>query len=113
VNGDVTRDHYERLAATFDQNWAYSPQFVKWMTGCILRRLQIVPGDVVADVGCGTGLYARGLAGHAASVVCVEPSAAMLAQVPYDERLIRVGASAEDLALGGSRSPTRGLTRCC
>jgi SAM-dependent methyltransferase len=105
VSGDVTRDHYDRLAATFDQNWAYSPQFVEWMTGCILRRLQIAPGAVAADIGCGTGLYARGLAEHAAAVVCVEPSAAMLAQVPPDERLIRVEASAEDVASGRAILP--------
>ena len=109
MNGDVTRDHYDRLAASYDQNWAYSPQFVAWMTGAILRRLQISPGDLVADIGCGTGLYARGLAEHAAAVVCVEPSAAMLAQVPRGDRLIPVGASAEDLASGQVALPYAGV----
>ena len=100
VPEDVTRDHYDRLAATYDENWAYSPDFLEWMTGCILRRLRVTDGDVTADIGCGTGLFARGLARHAAAVVCAEPSAAMLAQVPAGERLIPVGASAEDLAAG-------------
>ena len=36
MNGDVTRNHYERLTAGYDQNWAYSPEFLAWMTGCIL-----------------------------------------------------------------------------
>src|SRR5260370_13625539 len=98
VNGDLTRDHYDRLAASYDQNWAYSPQFVAWMTGAILRRLQISPGDLVADIGCGTGLYARGLAEHAAAVGCVEPSAAMLAQVPRGRRRLPLGPSAEGRA---------------
>jgi predicted TPR repeat methyltransferase len=86
VNGDVTRNHYDRLAATYDENWAYSPEFVKWMTGCIVRQLRIKSSDLAADIGCGTGLYARGLAERAAAVACVEPSAAMLAQVPRGER---------------------------
>src|SRR6266567_9452606 len=80
MNADVMRNHYDRLAATFEQNWAYSPEFVDWMTGCLQRRLRIGDGDVVADIGCGTGLYSRGLAVHAAAVVGVEPSAPMLAQ---------------------------------
>ena len=108
MSGDVTRNHYDRLAATFDQNWAYSQQFVAWMTRCILRRLQISKGDLVADVGCGTGLYSRGLARRAAAVICVEPSAAMLAQVPRDERLIQVAACAEDLAAGRVGLPPDG-----
>ena len=108
MNGDVTRNHYDRLAATYDQNWAYSPEFLAWMTGCILRRLQISDGDLVADIGCGTGLYARGLADHAAAVVCAEPSAGMLAQVPRDDRLIPVAASAEDLAFGRVALPHDG-----
>jgi ubiquinone/menaquinone biosynthesis C-methylase UbiE len=100
VPDDVTQDHYDRLAATYDENWAYDQDFVEWMTGCILQRLRITAGDVVADIGCGTGLFARGLAQHAGAVVCVEPSAAMLAQVPADDRLIPVRASAEDMATG-------------
>lgn len=100
MNGDPSREHYARLAATYDDNYAYSPAFVEWMTGCMLRRLQFRPEDVVADIGCGTGLYARGLSVHAAAVVCIDASEAMLAQVPASERLITVAAPAEDVAAG-------------
>ena len=100
MNGDVTREHYDRLAATYDENWAHSPEFIGWMTGCILERLRISGADLVADIGSGTGLFARGLAQHAAAVVCVDASAAMLAQVPAGERLITVTANVEDLAAG-------------
>lgn len=98
ADGGITREHYERLAASYDENWAYSPRFMDWMTGQIVRRLRLTGSELVADVGCGTGLYARGLAGHAAAVVCAEPSRAMLAQVPAGEKLIPLAASAEDLA---------------
>ena len=103
VDGDITRDHYERLAANYDENWSYSPRFVEWMTRQIVRQLRLTGSEVVADVGCGTGLYARGLARHAAGVVCVEPSSAMLAQVPAEEGLLPLAASAEGFggAAGG------------
>ena len=59
-HGDGTQAHYDRLAASYDQNWAYSPAYIAWMTRCILDRAAIQPGQVVADIGCGTGLYSRG-----------------------------------------------------
>jgi SAM-dependent methyltransferase len=99
------RDHYDRLAATYDENWTHSQDFVEWMTGQIEQRLRLTGGEVIADVGCGTGLFARRLAQHAASVVCAEPSPAMLAQVSTGERLIPLAASAEDLATGGVPPP--------
>lgn len=105
MSGDVTREHYDRLAASFDENWAYSPAFVEWMTGCILRRLQPGDGDVAADIGCGTGLYSRGLADHAQTVVCVDASQAMLDQLPASEQLIPVNAPVEDVAAGRAALP--------
>lgn len=95
-----TQTHYDRLAPVYDQNWAYSPDFLEWMSGCILARLRVEPGDRVLDVGCGTGLYARRLAERAESVVCVDPSARMLEQLPVDPRLVAVRAPAEDLVVG-------------
>ena len=102
---DVTRSHYDRLAASYDQNWAYSPEFTAWMSDRIQDRLKITAGDVAADIGCGTGLYARGLAERAEAVACADPSPAMLAQVPASDRVIPVQASAEDLAAGRAALP--------
>ncbi|MGH3853078.1 MAG: class I SAM-dependent methyltransferase [Pseudonocardiaceae bacterium] len=98
--GEETRAHYDHLAPAYDQNWAYSPDFLEWMSGCILARLRVKHGDRVVDVGCGTGLYARRLAERTGSVVCVDPSAGMLERIPVDSRLVIVRASAEDLASG-------------
>lgn len=108
VDGNVAQEHYGRLAATYDENWVYSPGFVEWMTGCIQQRLRVTDGDLVADIGCGTGLFARGLAPHAEAVVCADPSAPMLAQVPASKRLITVNASAQDLASGRAVLPHGG-----
>ncbi len=108
MNESGTRDHYARLAATYDENWAYSPAYLEWMTGCIRQQLDLTGTDLVADIGCGTGLYARRLAEYAQMVVCAEPSAPMLAQVPRDDRLIPVAASAEDLAAGRVKLPCEG-----
>jgi ubiquinone/menaquinone biosynthesis C-methylase UbiE len=102
---EETQAHYDRLAPVYDQNWAYSPGFLEWMSGCILDRLRVKDGDRVLDVGCGTGLYARRLVECAGSVVCVDPSAGMLEQLPDDSRLVVVRASAEDLASGSVSLP--------
>lgn len=105
VDENATQEHYARLASSYDENWAYSPAFVQWMTDRIQRWLRIVGTDIVADIGCGTGLYSRGLAEHAAAVACVDQSEPMLARIPGDERLIAVAASVEDVADGRAKLP--------
>jgi 2-polyprenyl-3-methyl-5-hydroxy-6-metoxy-1,4-benzoquinol methylase len=100
VDENVTQEHYARLAASYDENWAYNPAFMAWMTECIRRRLRLTGTDIVADIGCGTGLYARGLAERASAVVCIDQSEPMLDELPEDERLIPVVASVQDVAHG-------------
>ncbi|MCW2934136.1 MAG: Methyltransferase type 11 [Actinomycetia bacterium] len=95
---DATQAHYGRLAASYDDNWVYNPAHIAWMTSRIIHRAAIQPGQVVADIGCGTGLYSRGLAAAASSVICADPSQAMLDQLPSDPALIPVRASAQDIA---------------
>ena len=105
VDENATQEHYARLAASYDENWAYNPAFMAWMTECIGRRLRLTGTDIVADIGCGTGLYARGLAEGASTVVCVDQSAPMLAELPEDERLMPVVASVQDVAHGRVELP--------
>jgi 2-polyprenyl-3-methyl-5-hydroxy-6-metoxy-1,4-benzoquinol methylase len=97
-HSDSTQAHYQRLAARYDDNWAYNPAHVAWMTSRILDHAAIGPGQTVADIGCGTGLYSRGLTAAARTVICADPSQAMLDQLPADPALIPVLASAEDIA---------------
>jgi ubiquinone/menaquinone biosynthesis C-methylase UbiE len=102
---DETRAHYDRLADRYDENWVYSPEFITWMTGCILDSLNVRSGDRAADIGCGTGLYAKGLAERADRVACVDPSAKMLEQLPKGDAYVPVQASAEEVVSGEVRLP--------
>jgi SAM-dependent methyltransferase len=99
MQGDM-QAHYDRLAASYNDNWIYNPEFIDWMTGHIVDRLGVRPDDRVADIGCGTGLYSRGLARHSAHVLCIDPSQGMLDRLPEDEALIPLRASAEEVVSG-------------
>lgn len=96
----MPQDHYNRLAPHYDQHYAYSPTFIAWMTGHILGRLAVRVGERAADIGCGTGLYAKGLAERAGRVLCVDTSPNMLAQLPEQDAFQPIQASAEDVAAG-------------
>lgn len=98
-----TTEHYERLAETYDETWAHRPDYVEWMNAHIDDRLELAPGDLVADIGAGTGLFLRHLAEHVTAdnpIVCVDPFQAMLDQVPDDPRLRTLRATAEEIADG-------------
>lgn len=105
MNARPTAEHYDRLAAAFDENWAYSPEFLTWMTTSILDRLHPSAAETAADIGCGTGLYSRGLARHTVTVTCADASPAMLAQVPASDKITTVTASIEDIAAGRAVLP--------
>lgn len=98
-------DHYERLAKNYDDTWSHRPDYVAWMNQRVFDRLRIEPGDRVADIGAGTGLFLRALVRHVTGdnpIVCIDPSRSMLNQLPDDPRLhpgVRVRR--------GGRRPTR------
>ena len=102
-----TRDHYDRLAASYDENWAaHSEAFNGWMSGRILERVGLRADDRVVDLGCGTGIFSRALATRAREVACVDPSPKMLAQLPQTGgALVPIQAAAEDVASGKVRLP--------
>jgi ubiquinone/menaquinone biosynthesis C-methylase UbiE len=104
VAGD-TAGHYARLAGRYDANWTYSAEFIDWMSACIIDRLDVQPTDRVVDLGCGTGLFSIRLAERAGQVICVDPSAEMLGQLPDNDALIPLQASAEEIVSGVKRIP--------
>ncbi|KOV62890.1 methyltransferase type 11 [Streptomyces sp. MMG1121] len=98
------------MAAEYDEHWVYGPHYVPWMSGRIAEALRLTPTDRIADVGCGTGLFAREVANQLKPrhpILCVDPSEAMLRQLgtPPPADLSPVVASAEDIAEGRTRLP--------
>jgi ubiquinone/menaquinone biosynthesis C-methylase UbiE len=98
-----TDEHYQRLAETYDQNWANRPQYVAWMADKIMAWLEPSPGARIADVGSGTGLFLSRLmevASPDAPIICIDPSQPMLDLLPDDPRLTPLCATAEQIAFG-------------
>jgi hypothetical protein len=110
VDGRDVRGHYEELAAEYDEHWVYGPDYVPWMSGRITEALRLGPADRIADIGSGTGLFAREVAKHLQPrhpIPCVDPSEAMLGRLGTSPPagLTPVVASAEDVAEGRARLP--------
>lgn len=103
------RGHYEALAADYDTHWSYQPGYVSWMAGRIEEALSLTPGDRIADIGCGTGMFTQEIARTLSPrhpIMCVDPSEAMLGQLALsDSRLQPVHASAEAVAEGRVQLP--------
>lgn len=96
-------EHYRRLAATYERNWADRPEYVEWMADRILAWLSPSGRERFVDIGAGTGLFLRRLMEHASAerpIVCVDPSQPMLDRLPDDERLSPLRATAEQIASG-------------
>lgn len=96
-------EHYRRLAATYERNWANRPDYVEWMADRIFAWLEPSPQERFVDIGAGTGLFLRRLMEHASAenpIVCVDPSQPMLDRLPDDARLSPLCATAEQIASG-------------
>lgn len=98
---DGTQGHYERLAESYDEAWSHRPDYLTWMSDQVQRRLRMAEREQFADIGAGTGLFLQRLAERArreVPILCIDPSAAMLDQIPDDPRLRPIRATAEDVA---------------
>lgn len=94
-------EHYERLAASYDENWAFTPEFLDFITAGIVEGLDLQPSDKTADLGGGTGLYSTRIASWAGlqnPIHCIDRSEAMLSQVPAVSNVTTEVAWAESWA---------------
>ncbi|MEW2526472.1 methyltransferase [Streptomyces sp. NPDC047071] len=101
-NGDV-HEHYKEVAADYDKHWNYRPGYVEWMSTRLTETLSLSTTDRMADVGCGTGLFAREIARAVSPeqpILCIDPSRAMLHAMgePPPAGLTPIEALAEDIA---------------
>lgn len=97
-----------RITAFGGSHWSERRDYEEWLSGCILRRLQIAGTDIAADFDCGIGRYAGPMALYASAVVGVDRSAAILNKIRGHSWLTLVQASVEDVASGQVRLPHDG-----
>jgi ubiquinone/menaquinone biosynthesis C-methylase UbiE len=108
---DQIAEHYQRVAASYDDLWTYDPDYVRQFSRSMIDALRLIPSDAIADIGCGTGLYTRQLCEDlrpTRPILCVDPAPAMLDRIPAAPGLRPMLASAEDLASGHVGLPDAG-----
>jgi SAM-dependent methyltransferase len=82
---DIVEDHYKRLADQYEDFLHYSPQFVRLLTSRMVGMLDLQSDDVLVDLGCGTGLYAKDILQQVpleSEVLGVDPGGEMLSCIP-------------------------------
>ncbi|WNG81131.1 class I SAM-dependent methyltransferase [Mycobacterium sp. ITM-2016-00316] len=97
-----TANHYARLAADYHDLWDRTPTFREWMVKRVVDVTETRPGNRIADIGGGTGIFSvellRQLDGET-TVHLVDPSAEMLAQAQPHPSIRPVCAAAENSVL--------------
>ena len=79
------KKHYGNIALNYDELWTYSPDFIKFIAQNIIKKLNLQFTDKLADLGCGTGLFAKEIHNQIKlkyPIVCADSSPEMLEQVP-------------------------------
>lgn len=84
---------------TIGQNYPLHRQPDPRITAQVERLLALSPGSCVADIGAGTGNYARELARTGYRIKAIEPSAVMREQAPPHELVEWFAGTAESLPL--------------
>ncbi|MEQ9324279.1 MAG: class I SAM-dependent methyltransferase [Polyangiaceae bacterium] len=72
-------DPRERFTATVDDYRRHRPDYPEALFDWMVADAELEAGDVVVDVGCGTGISSRQLAARGLQVVAVDPNPTMLA----------------------------------
>lgn len=72
-------DPAERFTATVEDYRRHRPDYPEALVDWMLDDAGLTEGDVIVDVGCGTGISSRQLAGRGLRVIGVDPNPTMLA----------------------------------
>ena len=72
-------DPRDRFSGAADAYARYRPSYPDALVDWVIADASLRPGDPVADVGCGTGLFTRRLAARGLDVVGIDPNEDMLA----------------------------------
>jgi SAM-dependent methyltransferase len=69
-------NHFDTIADIYNKFWYFSEQYQNSMLDNIIELLQLGNGDVLADLGGGTGAYTRLLleTANLSKAYCIEPS---------------------------------------
>jgi ubiquinone/menaquinone biosynthesis C-methylase UbiE len=86
---------YDQLGEGYTQTRHADPR----MANALLRELKLPTPSIIADVGAGTGNYARSLAAAGYEVVAVEPSEVMAGQAGQHDSVRWVRGEAEAIPL--------------
>lgn len=72
-------NHFDSIADDFNRIWTFSPEYKDFVHHHILKKLQLGPDDVFADIGGGTGTFTERLSkdSKARHTYCIEPSRPM------------------------------------
>lgn len=96
--------HYGIISDRYDELWSYSEYYLSNMTANLAEHLGLQARHRLADVGGGTGLYARRLRDHAGlekPVIVSDPSREMLDSLPQDDQFEIRCETADEFALKG------------
>lgn len=101
-------DSRDRFSVTADLYGKHRPSYPSELIDWIVATTGVVTGAAVADVGCGTGISTRLLAGRGLDVVGIDPNEAMLAEARSSggARYVRGEAAATGLPTGAVRLVT-------
>lgn len=94
---EVVEAHYRRLGKDYNQFLYYSPEFVRALTSQMIKELELVPGDRLVDLGCGTAMYTLDILKQVRldqPVVGVDPFPEMLRNIPADAPIVPLAMDA-------------------
>ncbi len=96
-------DPRDRFSATVSDYERTRPDYPEALFDWLLEDTGLAPGDLVVDVGCGTGIATRQLAARGLRVIGADPNEAMLAAARRvgGDGIRYVRSDAETLAIDG------------